>query len=70
MGKIVLNALVQDIVRAASFLHAHGVFHCDIKPANALVRFDRSGTERSFKPKHFKEACLKLADFGAHGCLS
>ncbi len=61
-----LNALVQDAVRAVNFLHSNGVFHCDIKPANMLVRLDRSGTNRSFKPKHFKEANLKVADFGTH----
>ena len=39
--------------------------HCDIKPANVLVAFDRGGKHRDFKQKYFKEAQLKLTDFGA-----
>lgn len=64
VAQIVLNALVQDILRAVGFLHSKGVFHCDIKPANILVRFSRSGRARQFKPKYFKEAIIKVADFG------
>ena len=65
VGQIVLNALVQDIVRAVGFLHSKSVFHCDIKPANTLMRFDRSGTVHSCKRKYYKEATIKVADFGA-----
>eukprot|EP00750_Incisomonas_marina_P006132 INCI14335.4.p1 GENE.INCI14335.4~~INCI14335.4.p1 ORF type:complete len:1393 (+),score=208.86 INCI14335.4:583-4761(+) len=64
VAQIVLNALVQDILRAVGFLHSKSVFHCDIKPANILVRFSRSGHARQFKPKYFKEAIIKVADFG------
>lgn len=31
VGKMVLNALVQDVVRGVAFLHSHRVAHCDIK---------------------------------------
>ena len=76
-GSVVLNALVQDLIRGVAFLHAAKVFHCDIKPANVLVSFDRSGkqlfpaqTEETNKHirsncKVFKEAQLKVADFGS-----
>ena len=40
------------------------VAHCDIKPANVLVSFDRRGKRRACKPKYYKEAQLKLTDFG------
>eukprot|EP00750_Incisomonas_marina_P008288 INCI15419.3.p1 GENE.INCI15419.3~~INCI15419.3.p1 ORF type:complete len:973 (-),score=147.77 INCI15419.3:199-2901(-) len=64
-GALVMNALLQDLVRGVAFLHSRGVFHCDIKPANVLVAFDRDGKKRkSFKPQYFKAAQLKLADFG------
>ena len=35
-----------------------------LKPANVLVAFDRSGKARDFKAKYFKQAQLKLTDFG------
>jgi serine/threonine protein kinase len=67
-GALVLNALVQDLVRGVAFLHAKHVFHCDLKPANVLVALDRAGKrhqqQQQFKPKYFKLAQLKLADFG------
>jgi len=40
------------------------VFHCDIKPGNCLVAFDRSGKHHDYKPKHFRQAQIKLSDFG------
>ena len=62
---LVLNALVQDLLRGAAFLHSKHVFHCDLKPANVLVALDRGGKKRcDFKPKYFRQAQLKLADFG------
>lgn len=76
-GSLVLNALVQDLIRGVAFLHAAKVFHCDIKPANVLVSFDRSGkqlflaqTDDAAKDgrknkKVFREAQLKVADFGS-----
>lgn len=70
VGALVLDALVQDLVRGVAFLHSKRVFHCDIKPANVLVAFGRSGKKRSeFKPKYFKDAQLKLADFGVSRVL-
>ncbi len=64
VGALVLNALVQDMVHAVAFLHSKHVFHCDLKPANVLVSFDRSGRAHSLKAKHFGKAQVKLADFG------
>ena len=64
VGALVLNALVQDICRGVAFLHTNGVFHCDIKPSNILVAFDRSGKPRKCKSKYFDQAQLKIADFG------
>ena len=41
------------------------VVHSDVKPANMLVSFDRSGKHRdSYKQRYWKDAQLKLADFG------
>eukprot|EP00750_Incisomonas_marina_P016157 INCI19027.1.p1 GENE.INCI19027.1~~INCI19027.1.p1 ORF type:complete len:1574 (-),score=205.88 INCI19027.1:21-4742(-) len=70
VGALVLNALVQDLVRAVGFLHSKHVFHCDLKPANVLVSFDRGGKRRSFKRKYFDKAQLKMADFGVSRVVS
>eukprot|EP00750_Incisomonas_marina_P011025 INCI16332.2.p1 GENE.INCI16332.2~~INCI16332.2.p1 ORF type:complete len:1450 (-),score=213.01 INCI16332.2:215-4564(-) len=63
-GHMVLNALVQDVLRGTAFLHSKHVYHCDIKPANILCAFDRGGKQRPFKSKYFQQAQLKLTDFG------
>ena len=68
-GAVVLNALVQDMLRGLQFLHSRQVAHCDVKPANMLVQFDRSGKPRSLKRSHWKEAQLKLSDFGVSRLL-
>ena len=68
-GALVLNALVQDMLRGLQFLHSRQVAHCDVKPANMLVQFDRSGKPRSLKKSHWDEAQLKLSDFGVSRLL-
>ncbi len=50
-----LRAALPQLVAALSFLHAHGIVHCDLKPTNVLV--DRAGT-------------VKLLDFGVLAELS
>ena len=40
------------------------------QPANVLCALDRGGKARSFKPKNFKEAQLKLTDFGVSRVLA
>ena len=69
LGAIVLNALVQDLLRGVSFLHSKGVAHCDLKPANVLVSFDRSGRQREMLPRNFNMAQLKITDFGVSRVL-
>ena len=63
-GRIVLDALVQDVLRAVAELHAHNILHCDIKPANVLVSFNRDGKDRGNDPSNFYLAQLVLSDFG------
>ena len=63
-GGIVLDALVQDVLRAVAELHAHNIFHCDLKPANVLVSFNRDGKDRGNDPANFYLAQLVLSDFG------
>ena len=62
VGAIVLNALVQDLLRGVGFLHSKGVAHCDLKPANVLVNFDRSGRHRELRQRNFNLAQLKITD--------
>ncbi len=45
VGALVLSALVQDVLRGVGFLHSKRVAHCDVKPANVLVCFDRGGSK-------------------------
>lgn len=63
-GHMVLNALVQDLLRGTAFLHSKKVCHCDIKPANVLCAFDRKGKHRPYRREFFQQAQLKLTDFG------
>ena len=56
-----LNALVQDLIRAVAFLHSKHVMHCDIKPGNLLVSFNRSGKRKECKPRNFHLAQLVVA---------
>eukprot|EP00750_Incisomonas_marina_P011024 INCI16332.10.p1 GENE.INCI16332.10~~INCI16332.10.p1 ORF type:complete len:1488 (-),score=201.28 INCI16332.10:215-4678(-) len=63
-GHMVLNALVQDLLRGTAFLHSKQLCHCDIKPANVLCAFDRKGKHRPYRRDFFQQAQLKLTDFG------
>ena len=50
VGKMVLNALVQDVVRGVAFLHSHQVAHCDIKVCershgHCFCNFDQRATK-------------------------
>jgi len=64
VGRIVLDALVQDIVTATVILHRYNIFHCDIKPSNILVAFNRDGKEHTPQTDNFHLAQFVLADFG------
>ncbi len=72
VGAMVLNALVQDLLRGVSFLHSKGVAHCDLKPANVLVSFNRGGgraRNNLQKRRHYNLAQLKITDFGVSRVL-
>eukprot|EP00750_Incisomonas_marina_P008966 INCI15754.1.p1 GENE.INCI15754.1~~INCI15754.1.p1 ORF type:complete len:442 (-),score=58.49 INCI15754.1:129-1454(-) len=44
--------------------------HCDIKPGNLLVSFNRSGKRKECKPRNFHLAQLVVADFGVSQVFS
>ena len=63
-SSLTLNALVQDLLRGMSVLHARHIVHCDLKPGNALVSFNRGGKQHKYAPENFHLAQLVIADFG------
>ncbi|MDR1977745.1 MAG: protein kinase [Synergistaceae bacterium] len=54
--------LVSELAEAIHCLHLHEIIHCDIKPANVLVR--------SFDPSGLRPLDLVLTDFGISSILA
>lgn len=69
-GTLVLNELVRDLMLGMSTLHSKHIVHCDIKPSNVLVTFNRGGKEYAYAPEHFARARLVIADFGISRAFS
>ena len=48
-------SVLLELASSLTFLHKHGIIHCDLKPQNVLLKVDSSN------PRGF---VTKLADFG------
>jgi serine/threonine protein kinase len=53
-----------------SVLHSRHIVHCDLKPGNVLVSFNRGGKQRESVPENFHLAQLVIADFGVSRLFS
>lgn len=69
-GNLILNELVKDLLVGVSTLHANGIMHCDLKPKNVLVTFNRGGKRKDFHENNFGAARLVVADFGVSRVFS
>ena len=57
----ILQYIIIQILNGLQCLHAHGIIHHDIKPANILLKYD---SEKDLKEMNFLKCKFKLSDFG------
>ncbi len=57
----IMRKIFLHVLDAMNHMHSHGVFHCDLKPANVLFKF--KGRVQSGRDTMWRVA-LKLTDFG------